>query len=79
MNKLIQYRRSKKLTQVQVAKAIGVTQAQVSRLEAGSSPSSDLAAKIETFTKGAVPWHSWPAFVKLAPKRRPQTVSGAAT
>jgi transcriptional regulator with XRE-family HTH domain len=67
MSKLIQYRSDNELTQAELAQVLGVSQAQVSRLERTGSPSPTLAADIERLTHGSVPFHSWPAYAALAP------------
>jgi len=56
---LSQYLIGHKITQSEFAAQIGVTQATVSRLCSGKTPSLRLAAKIHDATAGAVPFETW--------------------
>jgi len=60
MMTLNQYLEAKKLTQAQFAGQIGATQATVSKLCKGRSPSLGLAVRIQNETGGNVPISAWP-------------------
>lgn len=60
MRTLKSYRTQKRLTQSELSKTLGVTQATISKLENGEcEPSLELAFKIEELTGGEVQARSW--------------------
>lgn len=60
------YRKQQKLTQVQVAKALGITQVRVSEIENGEHPSGVLARRIVEWSRRAV---TYDALFPLSEKR----------
>lgn len=62
-----------KLTQQEAAVRFGTTQANVSKLCGKNPPiSAEMAVKIETATKGAVPVEIWPRFAALNGRAYPR-------
>lgn len=59
MNALKSYRIAKGLTQVEIAKVLGVKQGTISKIENGELPSLQLAAKIERATRKKILAASW--------------------
>jgi transcriptional regulator with XRE-family HTH domain len=59
MMTLSQYLHDNGATQADFAKRVGTSQAHISRLVGGDTPSLQLALKIETATSGAVPVRVW--------------------
>lgn len=60
MSALRKYRREAKVSQADLAGALGVSQGTISKIERGVAlPSLNLAVGIEQFTRGTVPANSW--------------------
>ncbi|MAS44134.1 MAG: hypothetical protein CML46_04335 [Rhodobacteraceae bacterium] len=59
MTPLARYRRTRQMTQLELARLVGCSQGFICKLENGGKPSLELAKRIEDATNGAVQMNSW--------------------